>query len=556
MLSKQDLPLLIWIYQQARPYWRRALACLIAVIIVAILEPILPALMRPLIDEGLINRSGNSIWQIPVALMLVFLAKGIAEYIATITSQSMAQHAIADIRRRIFAHQLDLPMSLHMERGSGEMLGKITYDATMIADTIASAWLVILRDILVLIGLFSFLFYTAWQLTILVLVTAPLVAYAIRFTSLKMRFSNRNLQMLTGRISGLISESLQGLREIKVFSMQSERLRKFSDINQALRAEQMRVVRAQAANVPLVQVIAAFSVASVILLASYLSTRNLLTPGEFVAFITAMAMVFEPVRRLTNVNAVLQRGLAAAETLRELLSIPGESRETQSAQNSSRQRNIYLHGVPIVFSNVKLTHSDRGTAVLERFNLEISAGETIVLKGRSGSGKSSIIGLIAGFFKAESGAVFIDGHSIDEVSIAKLRSLVSLVSQHTVLFDGTIRDNLVVGRLDASEKALVLAAESSGLMEFVESLPLGLDTPIGELGNALSGGQRQRIAIARAVLKDAPILLLDEPTSALDESTAREIVRNLHPLLASRTCIVATHTELPLSFPYREVSLD
>ncbi len=554
MISSKDIKLFKWIFAQVRPHWPKALLSGIAVTCVASLEPILPALMQPLVDESLIGKDTSSMWQIPLAIMLVFLAKGIAEYAAAVASQSLAQTTVAELRSRVFSHELNLPISIHAEQGSGVMLGKITYDTGMIAETVSSAWLVILRDTLVLIGLLSFLLYTAWQLTLLILVTTPIIVYAIRITSKRIRASNIQLQSLIGNLNTLITESHYGLRELKIFAGQATRLQKFNIVNRALRCEQMRIVRSQAANVPLVQIIAAFSVTSVILAASYLSSKNLLTPGQFVAFITAMAMIFEPIRRLTNVNAVIQRGLAAASSILGVLELPTES---ESSIYPTSKPILKLNDVPpeIVFSAVCFEFTGRDRPVLDRFNLKIAPGETIVLKGPSGAGKSTLLGLIARFHPLASGKITIDGVDIHDIDVSSLRQCISIVSQHTVLFNGSVRENLLLGNAVATSEEIRDAVLSAGLSEFVDSLPLGLNTQIGELGDKLSGGQRQRISIARAILKKASVLLLDEPTSALDQTTADEIVESLQALMLNRTCLLSTHATMKLHIPYREIIL-
>lgn len=543
MVSQKDLLLIRWVVSYAKPYWRKAVLCIIAVTFAAVLEPVLPALMQPLIDKSLIGKVPSAIWQIPLWIILAFLAKGIAEYTANVASQSLAQQTVSGLRRAIFEHQLDLPIAEHHTTGSGAMLSKITYDSGLISDVISSAWLIILRDSLILFGLVGFLFYTAWQLALVVLLVAPLVVYVIRRTSIRLRCSNRSLQELVGRFNSVISESFQGLAVIKIFGAQRERSRKFDYLNQALRIEQMRIIRSQALNVPLVQVIAACAISVVILLASMLSAQDLLTPGEFVAFITGMAMVFEPIRRLTNVNSVLQRGLSAAEVLRQLLERPTEEIKDNSRTGAEGVRAITPVRGSIEFRNVSFSYPGQSNPILRNFNLLVHPGETVIVRGESGVGKSTIFNLIVSFYKVDSGRILIDGIDLSNWDLRVLRSNVSLVSQHSTLFSGTVRDNMLMAQPRARDSEIWEALKVGGIDAYFHAQPLGLDTLIYESGQQLSGGQRQRLSISRAVLRNASILLLDEPTSAVDSETEAFVVSALEEHFQERTKIVITHSQ-------------
>ena len=537
----RDRDLLRWLFSRGRPHWRVALIAMLAMVATAALEPVLPALMQPLIDKTLINKDPTSLWQVPLFIMLAFAAKGVADYVANVASQHLAQHTIAELRSEIFAHELDLTLKAHQERGAGAMVAKITYDTGMIAETLSSAWLIVVRDTLILVGLGAFLFYTAWQLALMVVVTAPLVAIVIRRASRVLRTSNKNLQLWTGKITGLINESLLGLREIKIFNHQSARRTKFDQANHVLRDEQMRIIRAQALNVPLVQVIAAFAVALVIFVASLLSSKNLLSPGEFVSFITAVAMVFEPVRRLTNINPVVQKGLAAAQSVRELLLLPAEE-PRQKGETSPLPANASQRAQGrIEFRAVRYAYPGRDQPVLEDFNLILAPGTSAAIVGESGSGKSTILYLLAGFDHPQSGEILVDDRYISEWSLSNLRSNIGLVSQSVLLFDGTVAENILVGKPSASRGEIEQAARLANAWEFIDQMPQGLDTPLGDLGSKLSGGQRQRIAIARALLKNAPILLLDEATSALDQEGEREVLQAIETLMHGRTTIFVSH---------------
>ncbi len=350
-----------------------------------------------------------------------------------------------------------------------------------------------------------------------------------------------------GRVTGLVEEALLGLQEIKIFGAHGSQADRFDQVNQGLRREQMRVVRVQAINVPLVQVLAACSVALVIYVASSLSRQDLLTPGEFVAFITAMSMVFEPVRRLTNVNATLQRGLAAAESIFALLDERGEvgsngGKVVDKVGTSVEASREALRAPAIEFESVFYRYPGSDEWSVKDFSLRIPSGQSVALVGPSGSGKSSLFHLLCGFDSPTQGRILIDQKSVDQIPLQDLRAQIALVGQQTLLFDLTVVENLRLAKPDATESEVVEALKAADAWDFVSELPSGTDTPLGSLGNSLSGGQRQRLSIARAFLKNAPILLLDEATSALDRQSEASVLQGLKTLMQGKTTIVVSHS--------------
>ncbi len=536
---RSDLRLYFRLLGYIRPYWKIILFSVVGMFVSAALEPVLPALMQPLIDKSLIQRHETSLWQVPFFIIVAFVLKGFADYVANVASQTVAQKVIADLRGLIFAHQLDLPIARHRSEEGGRMLSRITYDTSMVGEAVSTAWLTIIRDTLVLMGLLGFLFYTAWQLTLLVIFIAPVLAYAIRRINGRLRSSSERVQGWMGRVTGHVEEALLGLKEIKIFGAHDIQSERFDRINQGLRREQTKVARIQAINVPLVQILAACSVALVIYVASNLSRQDLLTPGQFVAFITAMSMIFEPVRRLTNVNAVLQRGLAAAASIFSLLDERGEAE--YSATGAPRSKAVGDQCVGIKFEEVSYRYPTQNDWVVENLSLEIRPGEIVALVGPSGSGKTSLLQLICGFDQPTSGRILIGSIPTTDMTLKDLRSQIALVGQQVLLFDLTVAENLRLARPAATEEELIQALQASHSLEFVQNLPAGLDTPLGQLGNNLSGGQRQRLSIARAFLKNAPILLLDEATSALDKDSESAVLAGLQNLIRGKTTILVSH---------------
>ncbi|MBS0355638.1 MAG: lipid A export permease/ATP-binding protein MsbA [Proteobacteria bacterium] len=516
-----------------RPYSRVVALSILAMIAAASLEPVLPGLLKPLVDESLIKKNHVAQWQVPLFLMLAFLGKGVAEYVASVSSQWIANQAITDLRQQVFRHQMHLPIPVHQAETGGRMLSRILYDIPQVGAALSNAWIIVVRDTLIIIGLTGYLIYTAWELTLVIVAIAPIVAWLIRVASRKLRGSNQEMQETTGRMTGMVEETLGGVREIKLFGTHDHEDRRFAEVSEKLRKQTMRTVRVSSANVPLVQVLAAAAVATVIWTASSLSAQDKLSPGEFVAFVTAMSMLFEPIRRLTNINATIQRGLAGAQSIFELLDTPPEV----DCATGTLPRAVG----ELRFDDVSFAYPGQTESALRHFSLDVHPGQTVAMVGASGSGKTTLINLIARFYEPTAGRVLLDGAPLDRLPLAHLRAQLGWVGQQVVLFDDSIAANIAYGRPDVPEAAILAAARAAHAMEFIDKLPDGLATRVGANGSQLSGGQRQRIAIARAFLRDAPILLLDEATSALDNESERAVKDALVELRRNRTVIVIAH---------------
>ena len=531
---KTSLQLYGRLIQTIRPYRSVVALSVLAMVVAAALEPVLPALLKPLVDQNLIAKNTETQWWVPVALVLSFLAKGVAEYVANVASQWIANKAITDLRRQVFAHQMELPLAEHMAQSQGRMLSRLLYDIPQVGAALSSAWIVVVRDTLIIIGLTGYLVYTAWELTLLIFAIAPIVAWLITIASKKLRGGNQAMQESAGAMTGAIEESLAGVREIKIFGTQAHEAERFAAITEDLRANTMRTVRISALNVPLVQVLAAVAIAAVIWLASNLSAQDRLSPGTFVAFVAAMAMLFEPIRRLTNINDVIQRGLAGAQSLFELLDTPPEP-ASAATRTMPRARGH------VRFEGVSFRYPGQEAWAVQDFSLELRPGETLALVGASGSGKTTIVQLMARFFEPTQGRILLDGQDIAQMDLVALRTQLGWVGQHVVLFDDTVAANIAYGRPDATAAQIAQAAASANALEFIEALPQGLQSRVGVNGGQLSGGQRQRIAIARAFVKDAPILLLDEATSALDNASERAVKDAVALLRQQRSVLVVAH---------------
>lgn len=529
-------------------YWWVSVLSMLAMATAAVLTPLLMQQIKPLLDESLIARNAEAMWRVPLTILCIAIGKSVAEYIGNVASQWVSNKAVEDLRREVFNHQMKLSISAHQAQTSGRMLSRITYDIPQVGSALSTAWIVVIQDSLTIVALFFYLFWKAWHLTLIILVIGPVIAWVIRKASTGMRNSNRKQQSQMAEMTCAVEEQLAGLREIKIFGTQKHEESRFGDIARRLRLETMRVARISSLNVPLVQVLAFAAVSVVILIASGMAKSNLLTPGEFVAFLGTMAMIFEPIRRLTNINATIQRGLAGAQSIFELLDMPPEPDAGTHGIERARGE--------IRFENVSFTYPEQQSPAIQNLSLTINPGETVAFVGASGSGKTTLVALVTRFFEAQAGRILLDGVPIDAIPLQGLRSQFALVGQQAALFDDTIAANIAYGRGDAGDEAIEQAAIQANAIDFIRAKPLGFATRIGTNGNQLSGGQRQRLAIARAFLKNAPILLLDEATSALDNESERVVRESLVELRRNRTVLVVAHRLTTIRDSHRIVVMD
>ncbi|HQR81810.1 MAG TPA: lipid A export permease/ATP-binding protein MsbA [Thiotrichales bacterium] len=519
-----------------RPHWRLVSVALLAMGVIAALEPMLPALMQPLVDDSLIAKDKQAMLWVPLALLAVFVVKGLAEYVASVVSQGVAQRTMADLRSAMFAKMMTLPIDKQQQIGSANLLSRVTFDVTQVATALSEVWIVIIRDTLIILGLVGFLLYTSWQLTLFIIAIAPIASWIIRKASGLMRTSSSEVQASMGRVTQILDEALSGRKEISIYAGQAHEQARFNRAVDQLRQQTMSIVKVASANVPLVQVIAAVAVACVIFVATHLSEQELLTPGQLIAFITGMSMLFEPIRRLTGINEPLQKGLAAATTIFALLDEVDEP--DQGAQTLSN-----LMPADIKLQALSFTYPEQTNPAIQPLDLLIPAGKTLALVGASGSGKSTLISLLCRFNEPTSGQIVYGDTPIHQLTLANWREQIALVSQHIVLFDDSIAANIAYGELVTPDNrpAIEAAARAAHAWEFIRQLPAGLDTAVGEDGTRLSGGQRQRLALARAFYKNAPILILDEATSALDTESEQLISQALRELQGQKTIIIIAH---------------
>jgi len=517
-----------------KPYWRAFAVSLLGMIVVAATEPLVPALMKPLLDGTFVHKDQAMMRMVPAVIILIFLVRGLATFVGTYAINWVGNKLVMDLRDAMFRKLLALPTRYYDDHATGSLISKLTFDVTQVTNAATTVVTIAVRDSIVIVGLLCWLFYLNWKLTLLTLLMAPVIAYIIRVISRRMRTSSRDSQRAMGDITQVIEESVSAHKVVKLFGGQQYESSRFSEQANWVRRYAMKQAAAAAANVPIVQMVAAVALAVIVYLVTLQSQTDETTVGGFVSFIMAMLMLTAPLKRLTGVSEYLQRGLAAAESVFALLDTAGEA-------DSGTGTIGHVRG-ELQFDHVQFAYGLNGRLALQDITLHIRAGENVALVGASGSGKTTLANLVPRFYSPTGGTILLDGHNLANLTLSSLRANIALVSQEVVLFNDTVTANIAYGQMrEVSEAEIIAAATAAHAMEFIREWPEGLNTLVGERGVKLSGGQRQRIAIARAILKDAPILILDEATSALDSESERHVQAALETLMQGRTTLVIAH---------------
>ena len=532
-----------------KPYGRIFALALAGTAVAAITEPLVAALIKPLLDGSFVEKDPYLIRMMPLWLVGVFIVRGIAAFIGSLGMEWIAHRVVMDLRNALFARLLALPTRYFDDHSAGTLLSRLTYDVNQVLTATTQALVALVRDGLAVTGLLGWMLYLNWKLSLLAFLIAPGIATIMRVISQRLRRLSRELQDLMGDLTHAIDEVLQGHRVIKIFGAQAYERQRFNRINNRVRQRNLKLAAASEGSGPLVQLLAIIALGAMIYFASLQSAAHQITVGGFVSLFGAMAMLLAPIKRLTKVNEQLQRGLAAAETIFALLDEPPEP--DRGAGTIGRARGA------VSFRDLSHRYRPEGPDVLEGLNLEGPPGEAGALVGPSGSGKTTLMSLLPRFYEPHGGDILLDGVPIRELQLAELRANIAYVSQDIVLFNDTVAANIAYGAgFQANDADLVRAAENAHAMEFIRQLPQGLQTLIGENGARLSGGQRQRLAIARALLKNAPILILDEATSALDTHSERKVQQALDTLRQGRTAFVIAHRLSTIENADRIVVLD
>ena len=514
------------------PYWRAFAIGIAAMIVLGLTEPAIPALLERIIGSFEVQALDGVPFY--AALFLgIFLARGLSSFLSTFALESVAARLVMDLRREMFDRLMRIPAPAYDDTASGSLISKVTFDTQQVTGAATVAVTVLVRDSVAVIGLIGWMLWIDWTMTLIALAAAPAVIAVVVYFSGRLRRMSRGLQRTMGDATHVLQESIEGHKVVKVFSGQAYETQRFRDATNRIRRFQVKFVSASAAMAPIAQMAIAVAFALILLLSARRFAGGAITISDFVSFFSAMALLFGPIKRLTNVNAQVQKGIAAAASVFALIDAPVET-------DNGTIRALRAEG-RLSLDSVTFRYRGEPRPALDAVSIMIEPGETMALVGPSGSGKTTIAGLIPRFHDPESGCVRLDGTDVRDLTLESLRANIAFVSQDITLFDDTVAANIAYGAADATREAITAAARAAHALEFIEAMPQGLDTLIGERGVKLSGGQRQRLAIARAVLKDAPILILDEATSSLDSESERHIREAVETLRAGRTTLVIAH---------------
>ncbi len=518
----------------ALQYWRYMVISILGMIVYAISDPAFAALLKPLLDGSFVQHDPEIIKWAPIGIIVLVFFKGLGGFISGYYISYVGRLVVKQVRNDMFKHLLYVPVNYFDATSSGQLISKLTYNVEQIATAATGGLTSLIRDSLTLVGLLAWMLYLNWILTLGFLLIAPIVAGFIAYISKAFRKISHNIQNSMGDVTHVAEEMIEGHRVVKIFGGQDYESQQFETVNERNRRMSMRWVATKSASTPFIQLILGFALAAIVFFATHESVLQDVTVGTFVSFMVAIVMLLAPARHLTNVNSVLQQGIAAGQSIFKLLD---SELEQDNALSTAKRCKGHIE-----FRDVHFAYDTHKGEVLRGISFTVNPGETIALVGRSGSGKSTLVNLLPRFYHPADGQILLDGIDIRDYGLAELRAQLTYVSQEVILFNDTIANNIAYGQqAEATTEEIMAAARNAYAAEFIEKLPEGLDTLIGENGVLLSGGQRQRLAIARALLKDAPILILDEATSALDTESERQIQSALEVLLHNRTTLVSAH---------------
>lgn len=515
-----------------KPFWPILLLGIFANIVYSGIDAGFTYMMRPFLDRGLINVDLTFVKHIPLIILLGIISRGLVSSMGSYCMTWVARSVVKVLRQNVFAHIIHLPVTYYDKATSGQLLSKILYDVEQVAQVSADALTDFVQNSCLVMGLLTVMMIISWQLTLMFFITIPFVALLVNYTNKRVRRISHKVQKTMGVVTEIASEAIEGYQVVRIFNGEDYEIDKFNKATETSRKNDMKVAISKALNVFGVQFIIATAIAFIIFTAIKLANVITITPGSFLAIIAGMLQLIKPMKTLTTLHATIQRGLAGAESVFNLL-------DQEKEPNQGKQLVKRAKGT-IEFQNVSFFYENEQT-VLHNLSFKIQAGETIALVGKSGSGKTTIANLLPRFYEIVNGEILLDGLSIKDISLCDLREQIAFVSQQVTLFNDTLANNIAYGRKDISRGEIIKASKLAYADEFISILPNGYDTIIGENGVLLSGGQRQRIAIARAILKNAPILILDEATSALDSESEQYIQRALEHVMKGRTTLVIAH---------------
>ena len=534
LISPSNRALYARLLSYVRPSWKALLLVVLGLMATAATEPMFPAIMKYLLDNGFQAKDARMVWLIPIGIVTLFLIRSVIVYCTGYLMMWISSRLVTSLRRALFAKLLVLPTEHYDENSAGQLISRLVYDVGNVTDAATSALITLVRESLTAVALIGYLLYLDWKLTLITLAVGPVIALVVKSFSRRMRAASQKSLLAMRAISHTIEETISAQQVVKIFGGQARQQKRFFEATEQFRRAQMREAIPASAVTPITHIAASVAVAIITFLALSQATGQAGgSAGSFISFITAMLLLISPVKQLTTVNSTIQRGLAASESLFELLDTEQEE-DRGTVQIRSKGE--------IIFDHVSFRYPGVERVALNDISFQARSGQTVALVGASGGGKTTIGALIPRFYAVTSGRILLDGTDINDISLSSLRQNIALVSQDVILFNDSVEANIAYGSLQTcSREEVVEAARAANAWDFIERLPNGLDTPIGENGAKLSGGQRQRLAIARALLKDAPILILDEATSALDTESERQVQAALAVLMKNRTTLVIAH---------------
>ncbi len=515
------------------PYKARLGLAFVGMILTATTEPTLSAMMKLLLDKGFVSKPTFSLWMVPLFVIGIFALRGVSTFMTTYMMTWVSTRLLSELRQQAFNRILDVPLGFYVTTSVGRVINSLMFEVEQIIDMLKNVLTSMIRDSLTVIGLLSYLFWLNWRLTLITLVLIPVIGVVVRLTGKRLRKLTQNYLTINAQLTQVIEETTRANQVIKIFGGHQYEKKRFEERADRQRSYSMRMASTFAATVPITQVITAFAVSIVIVIALHQSSQGQATVGDFVSFITAMLMLLTPLKHIAEVNGPLQRGLAASEVVFGLIDAPVERTNGKPLQGRASGQ--------LDFVDVSFSYPGQSQTALSHINLSVRPGETVAFVGMSGGGKSTLVNLVPNFYSVTGGEIRLDGEPIEQITLESLRAQIAMVSQSVVLFDDTVAANIAYGDAHPDRARVEAAARAAHLNDVIAGLPDGLETTIGDNGSRLSGGQRQRLAIARAIYKDAPILILDEATSALDTESERAVQAALDELMRGRTTLVIAH---------------
>ncbi len=519
--------------QLIKPYWVRLLAAMFCMLVVAGITSLMAFMVKPVLDDIFFQKKVSTLSLLPPFIILLYIVKGFFAYGQSYLMSFVGEKVVANLREGLYAHLQKLSLSYFDRTATGLLMSRIINDVNLIQGAVSNSVTGFLKDSFTIVGLIGVIFYRDWRLAILAMLVLPIAVLPIVKFGRKLRKISTQSQKTMAEISIHLHETLSGNRIVKAFSTEDYEIERFRDRVRKFFQLTMKDVSIKSMSSPIMEFLGGIGIAAIIWYGGYNVIKGQSTPGTFFSFLTALLMLYEPIKHLSGVNNTIQQGMAAAVRVFEILDIKEEIQDQKGARAITGIRQ------GLVFKNVSFGYGNDW--VLRDINLEVKAGEIVAIVGTSGGGKTTLVNLIPRFYEASEGEILIDGRSIKEISLASLRRQIGMVSQQTILFNDTVRNNIAYGSPDKTEEDIIRAAQAAYAYDFIQRLPEKMETLIGEQGIRLSGGERQRISIARALLKDAPILILDEATSSLDSDSEAEVQRALENLMHGRTTFIIAH---------------